>query len=433
METSAPMILTGKFTDANDIALGSLAVAGVNCVDVSLKAYQNLVNTKTNQVGIKFYLSHQQLLNFKSGGTTSNNLSKAFLHKEVLVNTSTDAEPCYYNETVRIDGTMPYLTIVLSNPNSITNGDLYWDIRVRPHNNSVDLYKVRDEIVETDEQVLCIRQSEDFLHSAKDNNLKGVETWGIHCKANLNSAEKLLIDDAISTMGYFKSDKTHAVNQIQVKSTSASDANGSIGANKIRVHGLDANLERHSKDITMNGTGTTSVSGHDFTEVNSAEVIKAGDLYCNAGTISIFNTDGTSSHPQCVIGLNYGLSANPQYCVPKDYVLLIDRVSVNSHCEDEAEVIFNMYEWNTVDSSAQILKKRLNSFHLHSTTNLEHNVEWRLTEGQRLTITGLTSTTPTGINRLSVKLIGVLKKTNLSVSSSKTRDSRTANQRTTQY
>ena len=432
METSAPMILTGKFTDANDIAIGSISVATVNCVDVSLKAFQNLVNTKTNQVGIKYYLSHQQLLNFKVGATTSNNLSKAYLHKEVLVNTSTDTEPCYYNETVRIDGTMPYLTIVLSNPNSIVNGDLHWDLRVRPHNNSVDLYKVRDEIVEQDEQVLCVRETDDFHHSAKDNNLKGVETWGLHCKANLTAVEKLLIDDAVSTMGYFKSDKTHAHNLIVVNSNNSNDTNGGIGANKVRLHGLDGNFERISRDITMAGTSDQTVN-HSFSEVNSAEVFKAGGLYCNAGTIKLYNSDGTSSHPQCVIGLNYGLSANPQFCVPKDYVLLVDKVSLVSHCEDEGEIFFNYYEWGTVDGVAQILKKRLNSIHCHSTSNLEHDVEWRLTEGQRLTVSGLTSATPTGINRVSVKLTGILKKKDLSISSSKTRDSRTANQRTTQY
>jgi len=432
METSAPMILTGKFTNANDIAIGSISVATVNCVDISLKAFQNLVNTKTNQIGIKFYLSHQQLLNFKVGATSSNNLSKAFLHKEVLVNTSTDTEPCYYNETVRIDGTMPYLTIVLSNPNSIVNGDLHWDLRVRPHNNGVDAYKVRDEIVEQDEQVMCVRETDDFHHSAKDNNLKGVETWGLHCKANLTVAEKLLIDDAVSTMGYFKSDKTHAHNLIVVNSNNSNDTNGGIGANKIRIHGLDGNFERISVDVIMAGTGNQTAN-HSFSEVNSAEVIKAGSLYTNAGTIKLYNSDGTSSHPQCVIGLNYGLSANPQFCVPKDYVLLVDKVSLVSHCEDEGEIFFNYYEWGTVDGVAQILKKRLNSIHCHSTSNLEHDVEWRLTEGQRLTVSGLTSATPTGINRVSVKLTGILKKKDLSVSSSKTRDSRTANQRTTQY
>jgi hypothetical protein len=432
METSAPMILTGKFTNANDIAIGSISVATVNCVDISLKAFQNLVNTKTNQIGIKFYLSHQQLLNFKVGATSSNNLSKAFLHKEVLVNTSTDTEPCYYNETVRIDGTMPYLTIVLSNPNSIVNGDLHWDLRVRPHNNGVDAYKVRDEIVEQDEQVMCVRETDDFHHSAKDNNLKGVETWGLHCKANLTVAEKLLIDDAVSTMGYFKSDNTHAHNLIIVNSSLAQDTNGGIGANKIRIHGLDGNFERISVDVIMAGTGNQTAN-HSFSEVNSAEVIKAGSLYTNAGTIKLYNSNGTSSHPQCVIGLNYGLSANPQFCVPKDYVLLVDKVSLVSHCEDEGEIFFNYYEWGTVDGVAQILKKRLNSIHCHSTSNLEHDVEWRLTEGQRLTVSGLTSATPTGINRVSVKLTGILKKKDFSVSSSKTRDSRTANQRTTQY
>ena len=279
---------------------------------------------------------------------------------------------------------------------------------------------------------MCVRETDDFHHSAKDNNLKGVETWGLHCKANLTVAEKLLIDDAVSTMGYFKSDKTHAHNLIVVNSNNSNDTNGGIGANKIRIHGLDGNFERISVDVIMAGTGNQTAN-HSFSEVNSAEVIKAGSLYTNAGTIKLYNSDGTSSHPQCVIGLNYGLSANPQFCVPKDYVLLVDKVSLVSHCEDEGEIFFNYYEWGTVDGVAQILKKRLNSIHCHSTSNLEHDVEWRLTEGQRLTVSGLTSATPTGINRVSVKLTGILKKKDLSVSSSKTRDSRTANQRTTQY
>ena len=80
-----------------------------------------------------------------------------------------------------------------------------------------------------------------------------------------------------------------------------------------------------------------------------------------------------------------------------------------------------------------ILKKRLQSFNLHSTTNFQHDVEWRLTEGQRFTITTSLSSVATGVNRVSVKCFGILKKTNLGVSSNIQHNPESTNVRTSQY
>ena len=430
MNTPKNRQVSGQFLNANDINLGSITIEGFNCLDISLKAYQSLVNTKTNQVGLKIYYSNLPLLNY-TGDTPPNNLNEALLWKEIKINTSTDTEPCYYNETLRISGAMPYIIFVLSNEQNISNGDLFFDFICNTHNNGVDNYKIRDAIVNEEEAVLLTRETCNFLTDAQDQNLNGVETWGLSCKGNLTNSERLLQDDGISTMGFFNPSKAHSVETIKIKSSSANDAGSGIGARKIRLHGLNVLRERVSSDVDLNGTSIVS-SSQTMTEVNSAEVIYAGDLYCNAGTITIYNDTGTASHPQAVIGLNYGFSANPQYCVPKGYVLLIQRISCNSHCEDEGELNFNYYDWNTT-YGATILKKRLQSFNLHSTTNFEHNVEWRLTEGQRFTITSSLATTPTGINRVSVKCFGILKKLNLGLSSNIQRDPQLTNIRTTQY
>jgi hypothetical protein len=423
--------LSGQFLNANDINIGSIPTGGFNCIDISLKAYQSLVNTKTNQVGLKIYFSNMPLLNY-TGANPPTNLNEALLWKSIKINTSTDTEACYYNETLRINGAMPHIVFILSNEANVSNGDLYFDFQVNTHNNGVDNYKIRDAIVGNEENVLLTRETCNFLTDAQDQNLNGVETWGLSCKGNLTNSERLLQDDGISTMGYFNSTKAHAVNTIRMKSSLSTDvALSGIGARIIRLHGLNGVLERVKSDVLLNGTSVVS-SGTTMTEVNSAEVLYAGDLYCNAGTITIYNDDGGVSNPQCVIGLNYGFSANPQYCVPIGYVLLIQKISCNSHCEDEGELNFNYYDWN-LTYGATILKKRLQSFNLHSTTNFQHDVEWRITEGQRFTITTSLSSVATGINRVSVKCFGILKKTNLGISSNIQHNPESTNVRTSQY
>ena len=431
METPKNRQVSGQFLNANDINLGSITLEGFNCLDISLKAYQSLVNTHTNQVGLKIYLSNLPLLNY-SGDSPPTNINEALLWKEIKINTSTDTKSCYYNETLRINGAMPNVIFILSNEANISNGDLYFDFRCNTHNNGVDNYKIRDAIVDQEESVLLTRETCNFITDAQDQNLNGVETWGLSCKGNLTNGEKLLQDDGVSSMGYFNSTKAHSVNTIRIKSSLSTDvALSGIGARIIRLHGLNVLNERVSSDVLLNGTSVVS-SSQTMTEVNSAEVLYAGDLYCNAGTITIYNDDGGATHPQCVIGLNYGFSANPQYCVPLGYVLLIQKISCNSHCEDEGELNFNYYDWNTT-YGATILKKRLQSFNLHSTTNFQHDVEWRITAGQRFTITANLASVATGVNRVSVKCFGILKKLNLGISSNIQRDPQLTNIKTTQY
>ena len=430
MSESNTKIVNGQFLTTADIGIGSISIQNKNCVDIMLKAHQKLANIKTNQVGMDIYYSNKPLLNY-TGSIPSNNLNEAILFKRIIVNSSTDTENCYYNQTIRIDGAIPYLIFVIKNLNLINNGDLYFDFRVNSHNNGVDRYQIRDSIIQEEDSVLCVRETSNFLTDAQDQNLNGVETWGMACKGNLTNSERLLQDDGISTMGYFNSTKAHAVNTIRMKSSLTTDILSGIGARLVRLHGLNGVLERVKSDVFLNGTSVVS-SGTTMTEVNSAEVLYAGDLYCNAGTITIYNDDGGASNPQCVIGLNYGFSANPQYCVPLGYVLLIQKISCNSHCEDEGELNFNYYDWN-LTYGATILKKRLQSFNLHSTTNFQHDVEWRITGGQRFTITSSLASSATGINRVSVKCFGILKKNNLGITSNIEQNPQLTNIRTTQY
>ena len=57
MNTQTHRRVEGQFLNTNDMNLGSISILGFNCVDISLKAFQTLVNTKTNQIGLKIYYS----------------------------------------------------------------------------------------------------------------------------------------------------------------------------------------------------------------------------------------------------------------------------------------------------------------------------------------------------------------------------------------
>ena len=155
-----------------------------------------------------------------------------------------------------------------------------------------------------------------------------------------------------------------------------------------------------------------------MTDVNFAEVSVSGDLYCNAGTITIYNSDtngGTATNPMCSIPMNYGLHQNPQYTVPLGYTLIIQKFAVVSHCEDECELLINRYKWGNENTG--INKHRLKTYHLHSTDSWADDVAFNILEKERLTITGQVGTTPTGINRVSVNVFGYLKKNAFTASS----------------
>jgi hypothetical protein len=78
------------------------------------------------------------------------------------------------------------------------------------------------------------------------------------------------------------------------------------GAQTVRVHGLDADYNKITEDVTLNGTtGVTLVN--EFLRVNLIEVLTAGSGLVNAGTISVRHT--TTVLNQIAIGANRSQSA----------------------------------------------------------------------------------------------------------------------------
>lgn len=72
---------------------------------------------------------------------------------------------------------------------------------------------------------------------------------------------------------------------VSLVSASTADDEGSTGAEKVEVQGLDANYDEQSEIVTMNGTGAVTTSA-TFLRVFRMRVTQAGSGEVNAGNIT---------------------------------------------------------------------------------------------------------------------------------------------------
>jgi len=401
--------VNNNFVSSNDDQVGgSINVRGVNNVCIFFKCWQESANTETDFCKLLIYKSNEPLISTTSDAfghvISGNNLDEMILYKTITINTSTDS---VNNSFFRIVNTnSSNLAFKVISGLSVA-GDLYYSLTVQPTYTPVDNYNVRDKIVELDDIALSVRNLTDFRTDVQDQQHKGIETWSLVCKGELTNVEYLLQRPyGANTMGYFATGHTHPANAITISSLSTEDSSGGIGAIKVHVKGLDILFNEINEDITLTGT-TGVVLANSYTEINEVSVIQTNTngLMTNAGTLSL--TNGTTE--QAFLAINYGHSHSPQYTVPKGYRLLIKTIGVSFHCEDESEILFNKYTWNTSPTD-NICKKRLKSFFLHSNSSFEQNVDWIIEEKERFTITATVGTAVSGINKVSVQCFGYLKK-----------------------
>lgn len=402
------IVKNGNFkTSADTIFLGDLNTLGFNCVVINITSKQETTSSPTPIFKLNIYKSNNPYVVFTTDNIDEMELFKTFNLKCSIKSKNGGIIDENNDLSQLINCNSRYLIFTMES--SITQ-DVEFNFSADAQHNSVEEYKARDSYIELNEIGLLTKPITDFKVDVQSNKLKGMSIWSMSCKGDLTNSEYCLYEDAINTLGYFDtSGQIHKANQIVISSTSALDDSSNIGARRVKINGLNASFNEVSEYITMNGLSDIYLSTQ-MTEVNSAEVVSSGGLYCNAGVIKLFNTDingGTSSNPMCTIPINYGLHQNSQYCVPLGYSLIIQKVMISSHCEDEAEILLNKYKWG--DNDTNINKHRIKTFHLHSSTTVNEDVLLTLKEKERFTITAQTSTVPTGINRVSVEVFGYLK------------------------
>jgi hypothetical protein len=416
------LIKQTKFIDNDDMEVGYLYTGDSSEVSIHLNAFQTENDNPQNQIRLKIYSSNTQLLHYTTGAGTTNNLADMVLIKDIFINCSTSTNTTPFNESIKCIS--PFMVFVVGNPNALT--DLNYRIEVKKGNKSIDNYKIRDEILENNTEVLITRPTTDFFNDVQDRNLTGFETWSLSCKGSLSSTEYLLQDEAIdSSMGFINTNAvpSHESTRVFLTSSSVADVFGGIGANTITLHGLDVNLKRISRDVGLSGQ-TEIDSLQDFTEVNSAEITETNvsGLNTNAGVITIYNKwadGGGFSKPMCVIPALGLVSQNPQFCVPLGYRLLVNRIHIVGHCEDEGDLNFSVIQYKETTFKF-VLKKRLSKFHTLGQINFDIKVDWVINAGDRFIVSGNTITAPTGINKINAQVYGILKQENLGVMSSYT-------------
>jgi hypothetical protein len=99
---------------------------------------------------------------------------------------------------------------------------------------------------------------------------------------------------------------------VSVVSASAADDEGSTGAEKVEIQGLDANYNLQTEEVTMNGTSAVTTT-NTFIRVFRMRVTQAGTGEVNAGNI----TASISSSDVARILANQGQTLMAVYTVPK--------------------------------------------------------------------------------------------------------------------
>ena len=148
------------------------------------------------------------------------------------------------------------------------------------------------------------------------------------------------------------------------------------------------------------------------------EVLEVNGLKSNNGIISGYSQlTHSTADPMCIIPAGHSISINPQFCVPVGFHVNVHKLSVVTHMEDEGTLFIKKYRWNTSPSN-NIQQLVLKNYHLHGSNAWEHEVQFKIEEGERIVLTGKTTTAPTGINKVSVEMFGYLIKNDLTERSS---------------
>lgn len=143
---------------------------------------------------------------------------------------------------------------------------------------------------------------------------------------------------------------TGAAETLDIYSDSANDTAAGTGLRTVRVHGLDANYDSQTLDVSLNGVTHVTTTGYTWSRVHLVHGLTAGSGGVNAGTISIHHTTTTANVFTSLIP-GYSTSFCAVFTVPTGKVALIPRVHVaisnNRASEQEATVGIMTREYGT--------------------------------------------------------------------------------------
>lgn len=132
---------------------------------------------------------------------------------------------------------------------------------------------------------------------------------------------------------------------VSVVSASAADDEGSTGAEKVDIQGLDANYNLQTEEVTMNGTSAVTTT-NTFIRVFRMRVTQAGTGEVNAGNI----TASIGGSDVARILADQGQTLMAVYTVPKDkraYLIKFQgSISKNQEANFQLRVKDNGGAWN---------------------------------------------------------------------------------------
>jgi len=407
--------LLGNFSaSTNPQVLPSLSVGGdTDYVDITFS------NSHTSSVNSAFFLTleiYESEIPYQTfSNPSSDNLSSLTKVETIKVNTKNSGKGIYqFSHKI----TSRFLTFRIVNDE--TRSGFSFEIEARRKTLSLLPIGYRDQLVNLGDKTLSVRPLNDYKNDVQSQKLKGKSTWNMSARGTLVATEFLLQEpSSIQGNGFFRTDNVHAppTGGVSVVSSSANDnLTTNLGARRVRVKGVNNTLKEVSFDINLNGGSNVAVSSY-LTEINSMEVLEVNGLKSNNGIISGFDTSGSSANPMCLIPSGHSISINPQFCVPSGFHVNVHKLSIVSHMEDEGTLFIKKYKWNT-SPSINIQQVVLKNYHLHGSNAWEHEVQFKIEEGERIVLTGKTITAPTGINKVSVEMFGYLIKNDLTERSS---------------
>jgi len=133
---------------------------------------------------------------------------------------------------------------------------------------------------------------------------------------------------------------------VSVVSASSADDDGSTGAEKVEIQGLDANFKNQTEIVTMNGTAAVTTT-NTFIRVFRMRVTEAGSGGVNAGNI----TASISSSDVARINANEGQTLMAVYTVPADKKAYLVKFQGSLSKNQEANFqlrakVYNSGAWN---------------------------------------------------------------------------------------
>lgn len=221
--------------------------------------------------------------------------------------------------------TIPYHTDQSNDPHEFTTTHQY--IRVSFNNLSSDdqtelslvtllgdfqpISVFADQPIPQDTTATVVRPS-DFATEVSLGLREGYNAWNkFGFNELINSGTPEIIASFGGTPVYNTTGET-----ITINSSSADDAGGGTGVNRILLIGVDGNWNPQMEIVEMNGT-TNVVTTSEWIGLNRVAMFQVGSGKANAGTINIVGTSSGNQFAQMPIGT--GVTQQVLFYVPQGY------------------------------------------------------------------------------------------------------------------